>query len=114
MQRLAFKSLNFKPDYFFWKYLRLSTWYKGELRERHGRFSPEDRCQEKLSKDVAFVNIHPTSGGALLTRMERRYSMVDRAAILGGTLALWLGFSIMSLLEVAYWLYMFLTSFGKG
>ena len=69
--------------------------------------SPLQRCREKLSKDIAFMDVRVSRAEVPLAQMSQSYSAVDRIAIVGGTLGLWMGFSLSSAVEALYWLFMF-------
>jgi len=62
--------------------------------------STHEICMEYLEKHVAFVTVESVSNEVMKTVKDRRVQFTDQLATIGGTLGLFTGTSIISLIEL--------------
>ena len=53
--------------------------------------------------DLAVVHIHMAHSTVVTTQLMERYGPVDKLGVVGGLFGLFLGFSLLSAVELAYW-----------
>ena len=71
-------------------------------------------CKEKLKRDLAVVAISAISPHAMQAEQDVSSSFIDRIGILGGTVGLFMGLSIISVIEVGFWIYRVILELGQA
>ncbi len=65
-------------------------------------------CKELVLKDLASVSVSFESRKFVRTIKDNRVTFSDRLAALGGTLGLFTGMSLLSLIEAGFWIVKYL------
>ena len=69
--------------------------------------SDEELAQERLKKDISVLNFFFDTPIITKIRLEMRVSMFDKLSAIGGTLGLYTGISIITMIETLWWLVQF-------
>ena len=70
-------------------------------------------CRNFISKFVALVSVESPTDSITKSAREIRVTLIDQIGTIGGTLGLFTGMSILSMVEVAFFLVKFIRSFFK-
>jgi len=69
--------------------------------------SDEELAQERFKKDISVLNFFFDTPIITQIGLEMRVSMFDKLSAIGGTLGLYTGISIITLIETLWWLVQF-------
>ena len=61
-------------------------------------------CPRKILENMAVIQIEVIDSSYVKMRQSLRTSFGEKIGVLGGTLGLFTGFSVMVLVEIAYWI----------
>ena len=64
-----------------------------------------DICKEIMEKDIAVVSVNLESKKYVRSIMDKKITFVGQLAALGGTLGLFTGMSILSMVEMVFWMF---------
>ena len=64
-------------------------------------------AEERIRKDISVLNFFFDTPIITQIRLKMRVSMFDKLSAIGGTLGLWTGISIITIIETVWWLIKF-------
>ena len=62
-------------------------------------------CMKYIRKYVSFISVESPTKSVTKSHRDQRSFFIDKLGIIGGTLAIWTGMSVLSMVEVAVFLY---------
>ncbi len=72
-----------------------------------------DLAKRRFREDISILNFYFDTPFISKMTLEMRVTIFDQIAAIGGALGLFTGISLISLVEVVYWLARYFTSFAK-
>lgn len=82
---------------------------KNEAKRKHNLTDDEEFAQARFQKDLIFLNFFFDTQIITQISLEMRVSTFDKLSLIGGTMGLFTGISIITLIETAWWLVKFAT-----
>jgi hypothetical protein len=67
----------------------------------------DDLAQERFERDISVLNFYFDTPIITQIGLEMRVSMFDKLSAIGGTLGLYTGISIITIIETVWWLIQF-------
>ena len=80
----------------------------GSLPNLEASLSNGSLCQNYVQKYLAFVSISSPTGSVIKTVQDKRFTFFDQLGTVGGTLGLFTGMSVLSMIEVSIFAFVLL------
>ena len=82
---------------------------KDQAKTKHNFTTDEELAQGRLQKDVIFLNFFFDTQIITQLTLEMRVSTFDKLSLIGGTMGFFNGISIITLIEMVWWITKFIT-----
>ena len=82
---------------------------KDQAKIQHNLTTDEELAQGRLQKDVIFLNFFFDTQIITQLTLEMRVSTFDKLSLIGGTMGFFNGISIITLIEIVWWIIKFIT-----
>ena len=82
---------------------------KDQAKVQHNLTSDEELAQARLQQDFIFLNFFFDTQIITQITLEMRVSTFDKLSLIGGTMGLFTGISIITLIEMVWWVIKFIT-----
>ena len=100
-------------QYFTFEIYRSLIEGDGQIPDLQTNLANGSLCRNFISKFVALVSVESPTDSITKSAREIRVTLIDQIGTIGGTLGLFTGMSILSMVEVAFFLVKFIRSFFK-
>ena len=100
-------------QYFTFEVYRSLIEGDGQIPDLQTNLANGSLCRNFISKFVALVSVESPTDSITKSAREIRVTLIDQIGTVGGTLGLFTGMSILSMVEIAFFLVKFLRSFFK-
>ena len=81
---------------------------KDVAKENHNLTNDEELARERFQRDIIFLNFFFDTQIITQIKLEMRVSTFDKLSLIGGTMGLFTGISIITLIEIIWWMVQFL------
>ena len=103
---------SFRQHFAFKNYETLVTG-DGQIPDLQASMANGSLCYQFVEKFIAMVNVESPTSSVAKSAREPRVTFMDQLGTIGGTLGLFTGMSLLSMIEIVFFLHAFLKSFSK-
>ena len=103
---------SFRQHFAFRNYETLVTG-DGQIPDLQASMANGSLCYQFVEKFIAMVSVESPTSTVAKSAREPRVTFMDQLGTIGGTLGLFTGMSLLSMIEIVFFLYAFLKSFSK-
>ena len=103
---------SFRQHFAFKNYETLVTG-DGQIPDLQASMANGSLCYQFVEKFIAMVSVESPTSSVAKSAREPRVTFMDQLGTIGGTLGLFTGMSLLSMIEIVFFLYAFLRSFSK-